>query len=135
MMPYRRSVLHPRMVDHIGEQYYPSRVRIERPTYGAQQLSGERPIVWVIVQDDIPAAIMAIVRLGEEWRNWRLEFPLEQVTHRISLQGLYPWIDATMRLITDQGEVHNIQARHLDSHNRMTRINTKVFQPEAEAGA
>lgn len=113
---------------------YPSRVRIERVTTTQDVAGYENVTAWEVIYDNVPAAIMAVIRLGEEFRNWRLEVVLEQVTHRIALQGYYPDIQASDRLVTEAGEIHNITARHLDSHSRMTRLNTRLVSPEAIAG-
>jgi hypothetical protein len=102
---------------------------------GARDVSGEENIdVWTIIYENVPAAIMAVIRLGEEFRNWRLEMVLEQVTHRIALQGYFPDIRASDRLVTAAGEIHDISARHLDSHSRMTRLNTRLVSPQAVEG-
>lgn len=132
-MPHRRGPLHTRGLTHLMEKY-PSRVRIERVTTTQDVAGYENVTAWEVIYDNVPAAIMAVIRLGEEFRNWRLEVVLEQVTHRIALQGYYPDIQASDRLVTEAGEIHNITARHLDSHSRMTRLNTRLVSPEAIAG-
>jgi head-tail adaptor len=132
-MPHRRGPLHIRGLTHLSEKY-PSRVRIERAVT-TQDAAGEMDVTtWTVIYDNVPAAIMAVIRLGEEFRNWRLEVVLEQVTHRIALQGYYPDVLASDRLVTAGGEIHNITARHLDSHSRMTRLNTRLVSPEAIVG-
>lgn len=132
-MPHRRDVVHPRMWNHIPERY-DSRCRIERGVVTQSEAGEEDIISWSVIYDNIPCAIMAVIRLGEEFRNWRLEVILEQVTHRISLQGYYPNILASDRLITAGGEIHNITARHLDSQSTATRLNTRLVSPEAIIG-
>jgi head-tail adaptor len=132
-VPHRRGPLHIRGLTHLNEKY-PSRVRIER-SVTEQDAAGEMDTTsWKVIYDNVPAAIMAVIRLGEEFRNWRLEVVLEQVTHRIALQGYYPDVLASDRLVTQSGEIHNITARHLDSHSRMTRLNTRLVSPEAIVG-
>ena len=121
------------MPNHIAEKF-PSRYRIERATVQQDAAGEENITTWQTVYDNIPCAIMAVIRLGEEFRNWRLEVVLEQVTHRIALQGYYSDILASDRLVTEGGEIHNIAARHLDSHSRMTRLNTRLVSPEAIVG-
>lgn len=135
-MPMRRNVMHPKMLVRNLASFFPSRVRIEEPIFQSPlPASGEAKVVgWNIIYDNVPAAVSAVVRLGEEFRNWRLEFPLEQVTHRILLQGYYPKITAKHRLVTDTGEIHDISARHLDSHSNLTRINSRLVSPEAIEG-
>lgn len=133
LMPPRREIPHSRLGVNLNG-FFPSRVRIERPIK-AQNAAGEEIVTgYSIVYDGIPAAISAVIRLGEEWRNWRLEFVLEQTTHRIMLQGYYPDIRASDRLITQAGEIHNITARHLHSHNHITRMDTRIVSPSAIEG-
>lgn len=135
-MPMRRTKIHPKIFTDNLASFFPSRVRIEEPILadsgtgsGAKTVTG-----WKVIYDNVPAAISAVIRLGEEFRNWRLEFPLEQVTHRIILQGYYPNIRADHRMVTDGGEIHDITARHLDSHSNLTRLNTRLVSPEAIEG-
>jgi len=132
-MPYNRLKIHPRFVRHHAG-FFPSQVDIQRPLK-AQNAAGEEIISgYETVYNNIPAAISAIIRLGEEWRNWRLEFVLEQVTHRVMLQGYYPDIKASDRMVTAEGEIHNITARHLHSHSHITRMDTRIVSPTAVEG-
>lgn len=132
-MPAQRLIPHPRMARHLSS-FFPSRVTIERPEF-TQVASGEEKVTgYIPVYENIPAAISPVIRLGEEWRNWRLEFVLEQVTHRVMLQGYYPDIRASDRMVTAAGEIHNITARHLNSHSNMTRMDTRIVHPTAVEG-
>jgi hypothetical protein len=132
-MPYRRRLTHTRYPQHL-KSFFPSRIRIERIIVTQSASGEESPDSFEVVYDNIPAAISAVIRLGEEWRNWRLEFVLEQVTHRTMLLGYYPDIKASDRMVTDAGEIHNITGRHLDSHSTLTRLDTRIVSPEAVAG-
>lgn len=133
-MPYTRDILHTRFVTHLPG-FFPSVVRIERPEVG-QTSSGEEQVTgFTVLYAGLNAAISPVTRLGEEWRNWRLEFVLEQVTHRIMLKGLFSEIKATDRLIDVQtGDIHNIVSRHLDSHRNITRLDTRIVRPQAVEG-
>lgn len=132
-MPYRRRLTHARYPEHL-KAFFPSRIRIERMETTQSASGEETPSGFTVIYKDVPAAISAVIRLGEEWRNWRLEFVLEQVTHRIMLMGYYPNILASDRLVTEAGEIHNITGRHLDSHSTLTRLDTRIVSPEAIAG-
>lgn len=134
-MPYGRGILHSRFVDALP-RFYPSFIRIERPVMVRNPDNGEEtPGSYTVVYDRVPASISPVTRLGEEWRNWRLEFVLEQVTHRIMLKGLFPDIKATDRLVDiELDEIHNIVSRHLDSHRHLTRMDTRIVRPQAIEG-
>lgn len=134
-MPPTRAILHPRFVTHLPG-FFISRVRIEEAVMVQDaRFNEETPSGFTIIYDNVHATITPVTRLGEEWRNWRLEFVLEQVTHRIMLKGLYPDIKATHRLIDIQrDEIHNIVSRHLDSHRHITRMDTRIVQPNAVEG-
>ena len=135
-MPYTRILTHSRYPKHL-KAFFPSRIRIERmitEQSASGELSPDDTTPFEIIYEHIPAAISLVIRLGEEWRNWRLEFVLEQVTHRILLMGYYPDIKASDRLVTETGEIHNITGRHLDSHSTLTRIDTRIVSPAAIEG-
>jgi len=135
-MPATRTVV-PRSHAAALPTFFPNRVRIESPVYTTNPANGEKLIdenSWQVIYDNVPAAVTPVIRLGEEWRNWRLEFPLEQVTHRTELQGYYPLIKAKHRMIDETGTIHNITASHLSSHKRLTRIMSRVVSPEAIEG-
>lgn len=133
-MPATRSIVHRRFAAALP-QFFPNRVRIEEPQYTKNTNNGEMEVSgWKIIYDNIPAAVSPVIRLGEEWRNWRLEFTLEQVTHRSELQGYYPLIKAKHRMIDENGTIHNISASHLSTHRRLTRIMSRVVSPEAVEG-
>jgi hypothetical protein len=133
-MPYARTIHHSRFANHFP-RFFPSRITIERPEFTQNVHGEELPTAFITIYSNIPAAISPVIRLGEEWRNWRLEFVLEQITHRSMLQGLFRDIKATDRMIDQEtGEIYNIVSRHLDSHRRMTRLDTRQVHPQAIEG-
>lgn len=133
-MPYQRAITHSRYPTAI-RAFFPLLINIERPVY-AQSVSGEeKPASFTVIHRHVRAAVSPVIRLGEEWRNWRLDFVLEQMTHRMMLMGYFPDIEATDRIIIlSRNEVHNIVGRHVDSHSNLTRIDTRVVHPESVAG-
>lgn len=136
-MPRLRPLVHPDLFGRLAsEGFYPALVTFESPVRVAQP-SGEPLITeWVPVAGliDIRATVTAVLRLVEEWRNWRLEYVMEQVTHQTSLDGPYPAIDATMRMVLPSGEIHNVVSRHIDSHSSTTRVMSRIFHPTAVEG-
>jgi len=132
------AIIHHDMLPRLAaEGFYPSKVTIQRPIR-VQSLSGEEEVDhWENVYEHVRAAVSVVLRHIEEWRNWRIDFVMEQVTHNIALPGLYPDIQADWRLVvegTDPLEIHNISSRHLDSHVMLTRVMTRVTYPAAEPG-
>jgi len=134
-MPYPRALV-PRAVTQRLPAFFPTRVRIESPVTTKNPANGEMEVTgWGTVYDDVPAAVSPVIRLGEEWRNWRLEYVYEQVTHRAQLDGYYPDIKASHRMVdVKTGVVHNISAAHASSHLRLTRIMSRVVDPQAVEG-
>lgn len=135
-MPGLRTLAHPRMRGQNQRQFFPETVRIEMKGTVTQAANGQEVITWVPRPGCkfVRATVTGVIRLGEEWRNWRNQFVLEQVTHMCQLDGVYPQIQADDRMVRANGEIHDIQSRHIDSHVTITRLHTRLKSPEAVPG-
>lgn len=134
-MPGVRTVIHPRFRGQTSRQFFPEVVRIEKKVE-SQAANGELSYTWVPREgvEQVHATVTGVIRLGEEWRNWRNQFVLEQITHMCELDGYYPQIQSDDRLVRESGDILNIQSRHVDSHAMLTRVHARLVSPEAVPG-
>jgi hypothetical protein len=133
-MPGIRTPFHPRLLGQTARQFFPEVVRLESPTVtDAPSGSGARKVAWNL-EMEVRATVTPVVRLGEEWRNFRLPFVFLQITHMIELDGYYPEITNNWRVVEPSGQVHNIQSSMLDSHSKLTRLHTRIMSPTAVEG-
>lgn len=131
-----RSIVHPRLLDRITAQAFPSRATIEGGT-STRSPSGAVVSSWDALAGlaGIPASVspMIFTRAGEREQT---QLTSQETTHRIALAGSFPQLNASMRIRISgpNAGLYDIIRPDRDSQGATTVLEARIGTPTAQAG-
>lgn len=122
-MPRITPMVHPRMLESHAARF-PERVTIQQGTAGRDAF-GQPTTTWAAAPG-IPTAIPAVIEplSGVEIRGTDLTYAIG--TFKIALNGAYPTIAASQRLVDSTGQAYDILDPSVDGRGVETQVVARI---------
>lgn len=118
MMGDPSAIIDPGMLARITPGFFPSKVDIQEPTEGQDEL-GQPVTGWENLLINVPARIApAVAATGEQRQD---NYTYTELGFTILLAGYYPTILPKMRVL-EGGQVYDIDAVQFDGQHTQTRL-------------